>query len=67
VFLCAIVTLIVSDLNSFAYSEISATNGRSLTAGVTWVYDIQIARTSGTANTATLLTGNITVTEDVTE
>lgn len=46
---------------------ISATNGRSLTAGVTWVYDIQIARTSGIANTATLLTGNITVTEDVTE
>jgi hypothetical protein len=46
---------------------ISATNGRSLTAGVTWVYDVEIARTSGVANTATLLTGNITVTEDVTQ
>ena len=45
---------------------ISSTNGRSLTAGVSWVYDVEIARTSGTANTQTLLTGNITVTEDVT-
>jgi hypothetical protein len=45
---------------------ISATNGRNLTSGVAWVYDIEIARTSGVANTATILTGNITVTEDVT-
>jgi hypothetical protein len=46
---------------------ISSTNGRQLEAGIPWVYDIEIARTSGVANTATLLTGNITVTEDVTQ
>jgi hypothetical protein len=46
---------------------ISATNGRNLEAGVAWVYDVEIARSSGVANTATLLTGNITVTEDVTQ
>jgi hypothetical protein len=45
---------------------ISSTNGRSLTTGVSWVYDVEIARTSGVANTQTLLTGSITVTEDVT-
>jgi hypothetical protein len=46
---------------------ISATNGRGLTSGVPWVYDVEIARTAGVANTATLLTGSITVTEDVTQ
>lgn len=46
---------------------ISSTNGRSLTAGVTWVYDVEIVRSTGAANTATIITGNITVTEDVTQ
>lgn len=45
---------------------ISSTNGRSLTAGTNWVYDVEIKKTSGAANTQTLLTGSITVTEDVT-
>jgi hypothetical protein len=45
---------------------ISSTNGRSLTSGVSWVYDVEIVRSSGVANTQTLLTGNITVTEDIT-
>jgi acetolactate synthase regulatory subunit len=46
---------------------ISSTNGRNLTAGVSWVYDVEIVRTVGNANTTTLLTGGITVTEDVTQ
>ena len=45
---------------------VSSTNGRNLTAGVSWVYDVQINKTSGAANIQTLLTGNIAVTEDVT-
>jgi len=37
--------------------------GRSLTAG-TFVYDVQI--TTGAANIITVLTGSITVTDDIT-
>jgi hypothetical protein len=46
---------------------ISSTNGRLLISGVPWVYDVEITRSAGVANTATLLTGDITVTEDVTQ
>jgi hypothetical protein len=45
---------------------IDSNNGRDLTAGVNWVYDIQIQKTITPARTSTILTGNITVTEDVT-
>jgi hypothetical protein len=43
---------------------ITPTQGRQLTAGTTYVYDVQIDNGAGIIYT--LLTGNITVTDDVT-
>jgi hypothetical protein len=55
----------VSVADGLIVCTISSNNGRLLTAG-SWVYDVEIVRTAGAPNTATLLTGDITVTEDVT-
>lgn len=60
----AVPTINISD--GFILCTITATNGRSLTQGTNWVYDVQITKTAGTSSILTLLTGSITVTDDVT-
>jgi hypothetical protein len=46
---------------------IDSDNGKLITAGPPWVYDIEIKKTITPARTSTILTGTITITEDVTQ
>jgi hypothetical protein len=58
----------ISNDQTFILCAITPTNGAALTAGTNYVYDVEIARTSATYDFVyTLLTGNITVTEQVTQ
>lgn len=57
-------TAVVNTVDDIVTATIPASTGNNLTPGVTWFYDIQI--TNGT-NVYTLLTGQITVTDDVRE
>ena len=53
--------------NTYITCAILPANGASMTANTTYVYDIEIARTASPYNyTYTLLTGNISVTDQVT-
>jgi hypothetical protein len=54
----------VNTVDDIVTAVISATTGNNLLSTNTWVYDIQV--TDGTS-VYTLLTGNITVTDDVRE
>ena len=51
-------------MNDLVTCTISATTGSSIPAGATYVYDVQISNSSNIVYT--LLTGNITITEQVT-
>jgi hypothetical protein len=57
-------TAVINTVDDIVTATISSSTGNSLTSNITWVYDIQI--TDGTT-VYTLLTGNITVTDDVRE
>jgi hypothetical protein len=59
-----VATASIDLIDDIVTCTISAPTGENLLPGVTWVYDVQI--TDGT-NVYTLLTGNITVTDDVRE
>jgi hypothetical protein len=64
----------VSIVNNVVVCQIPGGVGKSLTAGTTYVYDVQIKKTipgpedviTGADKIYTLLTGNVTVTADVT-
>jgi hypothetical protein len=57
----------ISNDQTFILCAITPANGAQLTPGTPYVYDIEIARSSATYDFVyTLLTGNITVTEQVT-
>jgi hypothetical protein len=58
----------ISNDQTFILCAITPTNGASMTPGTSYVYDVEIARTSATYDFVyTLLTGSITVTEQVTQ
>ena len=58
----------ISNDQTFILCAITPTNGQSMTAGTPYVYDVEIARTSASYDYIyTLLTGNITVVEQVTQ
>lgn len=57
-------TASIDTVNDLVTCTISPTLGSSIPAGATYVYDVQIANTSNIVYT--LLTGNITITEQVT-
>jgi hypothetical protein len=57
-------TAVVNTVDDIVTATISASTGENLLPTTSWVYDIQI--TDGT-NVFTLLTGTITVTDDVRE
>lgn len=59
-----IATATVSDNNTFVTATILPSVGRNLSSGTSYVYDVQIS--NGVDAVYTLLTGNITVTADVT-
>jgi hypothetical protein len=46
---------------------IDSVNGKLIQAGPPWVYDIEIKKTITPARTSTILTGTITITEDITQ
>jgi predicted extracellular nuclease len=54
---------VVNTVDNIVTCTIDPTTGRNLTAGQTWVYDVEI--TDG-SSIFTLLNGNITVTDDIT-
>jgi hypothetical protein len=54
---------VVNTVDNIITCSIDPTTGRSLVAGQTWVYDVEIADDS---SNFTLLTGNIAVTDDIT-
>ena len=54
----------VNTVDDIVTCTITTGTGQNLTPAITWVYDVQI--TDG-SNVYTLLTGNITVTDDVRE
>jgi hypothetical protein len=54
---------IVDSVSNTITCKITDALGRSLTPGVTWVYDVEI---SNVTSIFTLLNGNITVTDDIT-
>jgi hypothetical protein len=56
-------TAVVNSADDIVTCTIDPVTGRELTAGTTWVYDVQV---SNGEFTYTLLTGNITVTDDIT-
>lgn len=56
-------TSVNTTLNTVTCTILPAVSG-GLTAGTTYVYDVEI--TNGSTKVYTLLTGNVTVTEDVT-
>jgi hypothetical protein len=57
----------ISNDQTFILCAVTPTNGASMTPGTPYVYDVEIARTSANYDFVyTLLTGNITVTEQVT-
>jgi hypothetical protein len=51
--------------NQYIVCTIAPTVGRTLTAGTSYVYDVQISSANGSV-IYTLLTGNLSVTDDVT-
>jgi hypothetical protein len=57
-------TATVDTTNHIITCTITPEQGRELTAGTTYVYDVQIE--NGASIVYTLLTGSITVTDDVT-
>jgi len=58
----------ISNDQTFILCAVTPTNGLSMTAGTPYVYDVEIARTSANYDYVyTLLTGNITVSEQVTQ
>lgn len=58
----------ISDDQTYILCAVTPANGATMTAGTTYVYDVEIARTSASYDFVyTLLTGNITVTEQVTQ
>jgi hypothetical protein len=58
-------TAVINPVDDIVTCTISAATGRNLTPNTTWFYDVQI-NDSSSANVFTLLTGNITVTDDIT-
>lgn len=56
---------VISGTNDYITCTITPGISNSLTAGTTYVYDVQIKNGSGT-KVYTLITGNISVTKDVT-
>lgn len=54
----------IDTVNDLVTCTISATGGQLIPAGATYVYDVQISNASNIVYT--LLTGNITITEQVT-
>lgn len=52
--------------NNAILCQIPGGVGKTLTAGTTYVYDVQIKKTDSPDKIYTLLTGNVTVTADVT-
>jgi hypothetical protein len=54
----------IDTINDIVTCTISGATGRSLVAGTTYVYDVQIDNGAGVI--FTLLTGSITVTDDIT-
>jgi hypothetical protein len=58
----AVQTVVNTTLNTVTCTILPGVSG-SLTAGTTYVYDVEV--TNGSDKVYTLLTGNITVTEDV--
>ena len=62
-----VATATVDTANDIVTCTITPTQGRELTAGTTYVYDVQITNTTPNPDVIfTLLTGSITVTDDVT-
>lgn len=58
----------ISNDQTFILCAITPANGATLTAGTSYVYDVEIARSTTPYDLVfTLLTGNITVTEQVTQ
>lgn len=58
----------LSNDNTFILCAITPANGATMTAGETYVYDVEISRTNTPYDFVyTLLTGNVTVTEQVTQ
>lgn len=57
-------TAVVDTAQDIVTCTITPTQGRQLVAGTTYVYDVQIDNGAGVIYT--LLTGNITVTDDIT-
>jgi hypothetical protein len=55
----------INNANDIITCRIPPNVGRSLSTGRTWVYDVQISDESQ-ARIYTILTGNITVTDDIT-
>jgi hypothetical protein len=56
-------TAVVDTINHLVTCTISPTVGRSLSAGTTYVYDVQI--NNGASSVFTLLNGSITITDDI--
>jgi hypothetical protein len=54
----------IDPLSNIITCKITDAVGRNLTPGVTWVYDVEI---NNVVSIFTLLTGNITVTDDITD
>ncbi len=60
-------TATIDTANDIVTCTINPTQGRELVAGTTYVYDVQITNTTANPDVIfTLLTGSITVTDDVT-
>jgi len=57
-------TAVIDTANDIVTCTIIPEQGRQLSAGTTYVYDVQID--NGTGNIFTLLTGSISVTDDIT-
>ena len=58
----------ISNDRTFILCAVTPTNGAAMTAGTPYVYDVEIARTDANYDYVyTLLTGNITVVEQVTQ
>jgi hypothetical protein len=60
-------TAVVDTINHIVTCTITGTQGRQLVGGTTYVYDVQITNTVPNPDVIfTLLTGSITVTDDIT-
>jgi hypothetical protein len=60
-------TATIDTANDIVTCTITPEQGRELSAGTTYVYDVQITNTTPTPDVVfTLLTGSITVTDDIT-